>query len=65
MAMTEEEDLREQLLGSLKNRALFYLSIYRELAREHGAESAARRSASAARRWAPASPPTRPPISKG
>lgn len=47
--MTEEEDLREQLRGSLKNRALFYLAMYRELVREHGAESAAKTLAKAIR----------------
>jgi L-2-amino-thiazoline-4-carboxylic acid hydrolase len=35
-----EADLREQLRGAIKSRALFYLAIYREMAAEFGRERA-------------------------
>lgn len=35
-----EADLREQLKGAIKSRALFYLAIYREMAAEFGRERA-------------------------
>ncbi|MCX7139516.1 MAG: L-2-amino-thiazoline-4-carboxylic acid hydrolase [Proteobacteria bacterium] len=35
-----EEDLREQLKGAIKSRALFYLAVYREMAAEFGPERA-------------------------
>ena len=35
-----EADLREQLRGAIKSRALFYLAVYREMAAEFGPERA-------------------------
>ena len=35
-----EANLREQLKGAIKSRALFYLAVYREMAAEIGAERA-------------------------
>ena len=35
-----EEDLREQLKGAIKSRALFYLAVYREMTAEFGPERA-------------------------
>jgi hypothetical protein len=35
-----EADLREQLRGAIKSRALFYLTVYREMAAQFGAERA-------------------------
>ena len=35
-----EADLREQLKGAIKSRALFYLTVYREMAAEFGSERA-------------------------
>lgn len=35
-----DDDLREQLRGAIKSRALFYLAVYRAMAAEFGAERA-------------------------
>lgn len=35
-----DDDLREQLRGAIKSRALFYLAVFREIAAEFGAERA-------------------------